>query len=207
MVVHFNHKPFHAITKKSLHRAPKRLQSKLVGAIVYDIEVKYLEGKKMLLADRLSRAYINNTKPRESEFESVNAINYLPMHAERNSNIHMKTQEDTILSSLKTTIQHGWPDKGEFLLQICQFFNQRDEFTVADGLIFRGERLVIPKELRKSVFSELHVGHTVIDGSLCRAHVIVHWLGITNDVREHTQECETCCEFDTIKSQRTTHES
>ena len=67
----------------------------------------------------------------------------------------MKTQEDPILSTIKTTIQHGWPDKEEGPLQIRQFFNQRDELAVTAGLIFRGERLVIPNELRKSVLSEL----------------------------------------------------
>ena len=155
VVVHSDHKPFHAITKKPLDGAPKRLQSMLIRALVYDIEVEYLEGKKMLLADTLSRAYINNTQSRESEFESVNVVNYLPMLAERNADIRMKTQEDPILSTLKTTIQHGWPDKEEGPLQIRQFFNQRDELVVTAGLIFRGERLVIPNELRKSVLSEL----------------------------------------------------
>ena len=68
--------------------------------------------------------------------------------------------------------------------------------VITDGLIFRSERLVIPKELRKSVLSELHVGHTGIDGSLRRAHEIVYWPGMTNDMREHTQKCETCREFE-----------
>ena len=91
VVVHSDHKPLHAITKKHLDRAPKRLQSMLIRALAYDIEVEYLEGKKMLLADKLSRAYINNTQSRESEFESVNAVNYLPMRAERIADIRMKT--------------------------------------------------------------------------------------------------------------------
>ena len=180
VVVHSDHKPLHSITKKPLDRVPKRLQSMLIPALAYDIEVKYLEGKKMLLADTLSRAYINNTQSRESEFESVNAVNYLPMRAERIADICIKTQEDPILSTLKTTIQHGWPEKEEVPLQIRQFCNQRDELAVTDGLIFRGERLVIPKELRKSVLSELHDS---IDGSLHRACEMVYWPGMTNDVR------------------------
>ena len=68
--------------------------------------------------------------------------------------------------------------------------------VITDGLIFIGERLVIPKELRKSVLSELHVGHTGIDGSLRRACEIVYWPGMTNDAPEHTQKCETCREFE-----------
>ena len=56
--------------------------------------------------------------------------------------------------------------------------------------------MVIPKELRKSILSKLHVGHTGIDGSLRRVREMVYWPRMTNDVREHTQQCETCREFE-----------
>ena len=46
VVVHSDLKPFHAIKKKPLDRAPKRLQSMLICTLAYDIEVKYLEGKE-----------------------------------------------------------------------------------------------------------------------------------------------------------------
>ena len=68
VVVHSDHKMLHAITKKALDRAPKRLQSVLIRALAYDIEVKYLKGKKMLLADMLSRAYIcTSTTPSQEK--------------------------------------------------------------------------------------------------------------------------------------------
>ena len=123
----------------------------------------------MPLADTLSRAYINNTQSRESEFESVNAVNYLPMHAERITDIRMKTQEDPILSTLKTTISFFFflfkeTLQGNPLVFRRKFFNQLDEVALTDGLSFRGEYLIIiPKELRKSILSELHVGHNGID--------------------------------------------
>ena len=196
VIVHSDHKPLHSITRKPLDRAPKRLQSMLIRALAYDIKVEYLEGKKMLLADTLSRAYISDNVHRESEFESVNAVNYLPMREERIADIRAKTQEDPVLTTLKTTIQHGWPAKDDVPLQIREYYGQRDELAVTDGLIFRGERLVIPKGLRNEILSELHTGHTGIEGSLRRAREMVYWPGMTNDVREHTQKCETCREFE-----------
>ena len=54
----------------------------LICALAYDIEVKYLKGKKMLLADTLSRAYINNTQSREGEFESMQLTTCLCMQKE-----------------------------------------------------------------------------------------------------------------------------
>ena len=62
--------------------------------------------------------------------------------------------------------------------------------------------MVIPKELRKSVLSELHVGHTGIEGSLSRACEMAYWPGMTNDVREHTQKYETCREFEQSQAKK-----
>ena len=72
----------------------------------------------------------------------------------------------------------------------------RDELAVTDGLIFRGERLVIPKGLRKNILSELHTGHTGIKGSLRTARETVYWPGMTNDFRDFTQRCELCREYE-----------
>ena len=113
VIVYSDHKPLHAFTRKPLDRAPKRLQSMLILALAYDIEVNYL--KKMLLADTLSRAYMKDTKYKQEELETVNAVNYLPMRAEKIADIRAKTKEDNVLSSLKTTIQQGWPEKDEVL--------------------------------------------------------------------------------------------
>ena len=101
VIVHSDHKPLHAITRKPLDRATKRLQSMLIQALAYDIEVNYLQGKKMLLTNTLSRAFMKDTKYKQEELEAVNAVNYLPMRAEKIANIRAKTKEDDdLLSSL-----------------------------------------------------------------------------------------------------------
>ena len=196
VTIHSDHKPLHSITKKPLDRAPKRLQSMLIRALAYDIEVCYLEGKKMLLADTLSRAYIGGSQSKEGEFESVNAVTYLPMREERIKDIRVKTEEDPVLSTLKMTIQQGWPIKDEVPSRILEYYNQRDELAVTDGLVFRGERLVVPKAMKTSILSELHTGHSGIEGSLRRAREMVYWPGMNNDVREYTQKCEACRELE-----------
>ena len=55
VTIHSDHKPLESITKKPLDRAPRRLQGMLVHALAYDIDVQYLNGKEMFLADTLSR--------------------------------------------------------------------------------------------------------------------------------------------------------
>ena len=98
VVVNSDHKPLEAITKKSLDKAPKRLQGMLLRALAYDVEVKYMEGKKMFLADTLSRAFLpaKNVQS-QAEFETVNAITLLPMREELNTKIRDETERDESL--------------------------------------------------------------------------------------------------------------
>ena len=58
VTVHSDHKPLESVTKKPLDRALKRLQGMLVRTLAYEIDLQYLSGKEMFLADTLSRAYL-----------------------------------------------------------------------------------------------------------------------------------------------------
>ncbi len=87
VVVYSDHKPLQSVTSKPLDRAPRRLQSFLVRALAYDIDVKYLEGRKMFVADTLSRAYVpNTTDGKYDDHGSVSAVSFLPMRKESGSN-------------------------------------------------------------------------------------------------------------------------
>ena len=39
------------------------------------------------------------------------------------------------------------------------YFNYRDELTVVDGLMLKGNRIVIPTKLRSSCLAMLHIAH------------------------------------------------
>ena len=39
------------------------------------------------------------------------------------------------------------------------YYNFRDELAVADGLVFRGERLVIPHTMRSQIKKDIYLGH------------------------------------------------
>ena len=56
--VQTDHKPLESIFRKELCTAPKRLQRMLLRLQKYSLDVTYLKGEKMLVADALSRAYL-----------------------------------------------------------------------------------------------------------------------------------------------------
>ena len=72
------------------------------------------------------------------------------------------------------------------------FFNFRDELTVQHGVIYRGERVVVPLKLRKDMIQRIHSSHIGIEGCLRRARVSLYWPRMDAQVRDYIQSCETC---------------
>lgn len=58
VIVETDHQPLITIQKKSLFSAPARLQRLLLQWQRFDTELVHKSGKKLLVADTLSRAYI-----------------------------------------------------------------------------------------------------------------------------------------------------
>ena len=64
------------------------------------------------------------------------------------------------MSILKEVILQGWPvNKSQVPVQVAPYFTFRDELTVHDGLVFKGERVVVPVSLRQSFKERLHSTH------------------------------------------------
>ena len=140
-IVHTDHKPLESIVKKPLHHAPKRLQGMMIDLQKYDLEIRYERGNRMFLVDTLSRAYLPSHVQVESEFETINVANYLPISQARLSQIQHETEKDESLQTLKAVIQQGWPDDKSALPSVVSpYLNIRDEISIQDGLIVKGER-------------------------------------------------------------------
>ena len=57
-----------------------------------------------------------------------------------------ETGKDEALQMVKAIIQNGWPESKHSLpATVTPYFHIRDELVVQDGLIPRGDRVVIPK--------------------------------------------------------------
>ena len=101
------------------------------------------------------------------------------------------TDEEMI--KLKEIIMSGWPvQKNDVPLEIRTYFPYRDELTVQDGVVIRGERLVVPKSLRAKMTEKCHAGHLGINASLRRARDALFWPGISADVRNYVETCGVC---------------
>ncbi|XP_062601076.1 uncharacterized protein K02A2.6-like [Saccostrea cucullata] len=204
--VESDHKPLESIVKKSLLAAPRRLQRMLLRLQQYEYTISYKPGKTMYLADTLSRAYLNETGTTsfERDLEIVNKVQYLPMTVVRLSEIRKHSYQDESLQVLMDVILHGWPQKREEVPHLARpYFDFRDELSVQDGILFRGERAIIPEAIRLDMMQRIHSSHLGIGGCLRRAKEYVFWPGMHSEISQYIQSCETCQMFETKQQKET----
>ncbi|XP_055527309.1 uncharacterized protein K02A2.6-like [Wyeomyia smithii] len=107
-----------------------------------------------------------------------------------------KTSEDSVLQTVIQYTKQGWPVKISNLPDsVKPFFKHRHEISYQDGLVFRGDRVVIPSSLRRMLIEKLHVGHPGIEASLRFARSNIFWPGMNDQIKNRIQECETCAKF------------
>ena len=108
----------------------------------------------MLLADTLSRAYSEDYErsASKSEVECINATHFLPVPDHQLNELQRETACDPTLQFVKKAILGGSPDtKDGQPAAIHQYFEIRDYLSLHDGVIFKGQRCIIPQILRQKI--------------------------------------------------------
>lgn len=196
VVLWTDHKPLVMISRKPLSAAPKRLQRLLLALHNYDVDIRYKPGKEMFLADTLSRAYLNTNHASsqvETETEMVNMCESVPISPESYADIKEATAQDDTLQAVKHLILTGWPDHLKQCTQeTAPYFDIRDELSYQDGVIFRGTRVIVPRQARPVIRQRLHRAHMGANSTIRRAKECVYWPGIAADLRDYISKCELC---------------
>ena len=74
------------------------------------------------------------------------------MSEKRLSEIKEETAKENTLQRLKTTIIQGWPnERAEVAEELTPHWSYRDELSIHDSLIYKGQQVVIPLNLRKEM--------------------------------------------------------
>ena len=165
-----DHKPIETILCKPIHAAPPRLQRMLLKLQRYDFTTVYRPGSEMVLADTPSRLP-NTEKDHELELDnrvdtiltediSITAIDLINFSPVKQNSIREGTIRDPVLHRLAELIYTGCPEaRNELPTDLKEFWCYRDELAVENGVIFKGRQVLIPKEQRQGILTQLHNGH------------------------------------------------
>ena len=192
--VETDHKPLESITKKPLYAAPLRLQRMLVQLQRYPtIKLTYKRGEEMYFADTLSRAYLKETLV-NTEVLEISVLDHMISDTQIDR-FAVATAKDITLSLLQSVVMAGWPEtKEQTPNKIQDYWNIRDEITISQGLLLKGEKIIVPEELRNEIVEKLHSGHLGINKTLQRAREVLYWPGMNQDIKESIQQCPNCLE-------------
>lgn len=193
--IHSDHKPLEVIMTKEIHKITSRLQRMMLRLLKYDYVVTHVPGKKMFVADVLSRFYLQDPVEDDVELELVvhSIAKHLAVSQEKQNKIKEETSKDESLKEILRYIKQGWPKNKQGVSELAKpYWKFQSEITESDGLIFKGERLLIPVTLRKEILNQIHAGHQGIEKCKIRARSVVYWLGINQDIEEIVRKCAIC---------------
>ena len=197
--VNTDHQPLVSIVKKSQHITARRFQRMMIRLHKYDFEVEYTPSKNMVLADALSRAPISEAS-NDMEIWNVNVGHELVAGKSFREEVKRATKEDVTLQALKQVISEGWPnDKAALPEEARQYFAVRDELTTEDDLLFRGDRIVVPKCLQRELIQRVHGSHLGINACLTRARECVYWPKMSSQLRDFISTRHSYREHDVRK--------
>jgi len=185
--VHSDHRPLETIFKKPLAKAAPRLQRMLLQLQRYDLNVTYVPGKLMYIADTLSRAYIEGD-PACGAAEDVEVmvhqlLDSLPMTQAKRQQFRDAISDDPTMCRLMKTVSEGWPKSRKSLHSNLQsFWNVRDQIHEADGLLFNGDRVLVPPTLRTEMLSLIHESHLGVLKCKARAKEALFWPNMLSEL-------------------------
>lgn len=197
VTVENDHKPLSAILRKPLSTAPKRLQDLMMRYNRYDVNFVFVKRSELHLADTLSRAHLNSNghnHDNRARIMNVNIFGNIPdAHLEE---IQEATKKDNGLQDVMELVMNGWPGgKRNIPPSAFPYFDIRDTLSAADGVLLKGEAIVIPQSLRSRIRKRLHSSHLGADSMLRRARSSVFWPGMASDVKQLADSCEACQEM------------
>lgn len=211
IVIETDHKPLISIMKKPIVDSPARLQRMLLRLQRYTFKLVYKPGKYMYIADTLSRAH-------EADVSTKSALSHAAEHSFSSVHdevcevtrdmmaqashqfddvqlirIQKHTEKDDELKSLKQYIMNGWPsDKNKIINEVKPYWNYKENLTETFGIVWKDQRIVIPKILRKEILKKLHIGHMGLEKCKLRARESVFWPGLNNDLQNMIHNCDIC---------------
>ena len=70
-----------------------------------------------------------------------------------------------------------------------------DELSVVDGVLLKGQRVVVPDSMKTQMLTLIHEGHLGIEKCKRRAREILYWPNMNKDVYETVSRCDVCQEY------------
>ena len=191
--VETDHLPLISISKKQLCDAPPRLQRLLLRIQKYDLTLQHTPGKQLVVADTLSRSFsaeeVKSTTESEVYIHVCAVKSNLPVSERKWAELAEATENDQELQR----VIRGMEDGGDVCPKPYRTFIE--ELSIVDGVILKGQRVVVPAIMKAEMLQLIHEGHLGIEKCKRRARDILYWPNMNQDVYDTVSHCDVCQEY------------
>ena len=134
--------------------------------------------------------------PKVTDIKAINCIaeNELSVNIPA-SKTKMEEFQDSIYRDIILQEYKGWSREQKDYPEILHpYLTYRECISLENGLLFKDNRLIVPKAERDQILELLHYGHYGINCTQNRARESVFWPGITKDIESKVKDCMICQE-------------
>ena len=118
------------------------------------------KGTNVLLGDALSRNYISETYPElfnDLDTHVHTVLQQVPISEQKFENIRKESLTDYQFQCIAKVMKKGWPrERRKCPKNILQFWNHKDKMSYEDGILFKGQKVVIPTAMRSEMVKIIH---------------------------------------------------
>ena len=95
-------------------------------------------------------------------------------------------------------IETGWPPTPTTVPTALRgYMTFADELTSSGGLVYKGNRVVVPRGARNDILQRIHASHIGVNGCIRRAREAVFFPGITAAIKDMVSKCPICVRHQT----------
>ncbi|KAJ8867273.1 hypothetical protein PR048_031072 [Dryococelus australis] len=186
----------HPVNVQTFGSRSPRLQQLRCKLLKYILNVYYVPGKDLHLADGMSRMPLPETKEDCDIVETVHSLSaHLPMSDARKPIFQKESSRDPVLSRVSKKHQGGWPAASKLPPECQAYCKVQNNLHVEDRMVFLGSKIVVPTALRPYVFNLAHEEHGDVEKTKARAKQVFYWSLMSTDIAQYVSRCWTCEKF------------
>lgn len=122
---------------------------------IYDYDIRYKAGKKLLNADALWRLPLSGQGTGEV-MKCFSCVKEIPLSYK---DIGRETIKDPTMSKVLDYVKYGWPERKQWEEDVLPCFKIREHLNVDMSCIIFKNRVIVPRYLRIKVLNLLHGQH------------------------------------------------
>nr|XP_054917172.1 uncharacterized protein K02A2.6-like [Dermacentor andersoni]XP_054921513.1 uncharacterized protein K02A2.6-like isoform X1 [Dermacentor andersoni] len=169
-------------------RRPLRISRWSARLLYYNFQIEYCKGSENLVADALSRLPVKDSQNVVQEEEIVSLVTSVV----DKETVQLATSTDETLQKVSKCLAEGWPSKKAIDNALIAYFHVNEELSFVDGLLMRGDRVVIPSVLIPTFLQLAHENHQGIVRTKQLLRERYWWPQMDSTVEQYVKHCHVC---------------